>query len=224
MSPLLRYLDVMRSLRRLPEWPVVTHAEIVRRARILVIDDGEFTYMKLFERDGYTIQQWADVKDLATLETGEFDLILLDLIGVGLAESADEGFGLLKHIRATSPAQIVVAYSNSDLSLAYHPFFRDADAVLHKTKTDYVEFKRTVDRLLNDRFSLGFYITRVTAELGEHTTIAPKATEKARRAILTGDIEPLRAYLGKKIDDVVTIDRVIALVSVAISIAGLWKS
>lgn len=123
----------------------MSHAEVVRRARILVIDDGAFPYKQLFERDGYTIQQWPDVTDLPALETGEFDLILLDLVGVGLAESADEGFGLLRHIRQTSSAQIVIAYSNADLSLKYQPFFRDADAVLHMTKTDYVEFKRTVD-------------------------------------------------------------------------------
>src|SRR4051812_42591458 len=121
------------------DWPKVDLDEIVKRARILVIDDGDFAYMPLFERDGYTISKWDDVQDLHALETNEFDVILLDLKGVGVQESADEGFGLLKHIREASPAQIVVAYSNADLSLEYQPFFSDADAVLHKTKSDYVE-------------------------------------------------------------------------------------
>src|SRR4051794_8873496 len=101
------YARAMHLLRRDRQWPNVSHDEIVRRARILVIDDGPFPYMALFERDGYTIQQWPDVSDLHALETGEFDLILLDLLGVGSAESSDEGFGLLKHIRQVSPAQIV---------------------------------------------------------------------------------------------------------------------
>jgi CheY-like chemotaxis protein len=214
----------MRFFRRTPPWPAVSHEEIVHRARVLVIDDGEFPYMQLFKRDGYTIQQWSDVTDLQALEVGKFDLILLDLRGVGRAESSDEGFGLLKHIRETSPAQIVIAYSNSDLSLEYQPFFRNADAVLHKSKTDYVEFKRTVDKLLDERFSLGFYINRIAAELGEHSVSAPKAVNKARTAILTGDIEPLRRYLSRNVEDKVTIDRVIALASVAANIAGLWKS
>ena len=214
----------MGFLSREKEWPTVSHDEIVRRARILVIDDGPFPYKTLFERDGYTIQQWPDVTDLHALEHGEFDLILLDLIGVGTAESSDEGFGLLKHIREVSPAQIVVAYSNSDLSLEYQPFFRDADAVLHKTKADYVEFKRTVDGLLADRFSLGFYVSRVAAELGEQSAAAPKAVKKARKAILDGNVEGLRRYLTKKLDDYVTIDRVIAIVAAGAQIGAMWKS
>jgi CheY-like chemotaxis protein len=214
----------VRLFKREKAWPTVSQEEIVRRARILVIDDGPFPYKTLFERDGYTIQQWPDVEDLHALEHGEFDLILLDLVGVGTAESSDEGFGLLKHIRQVSPAQIVVAYSNSDLSLEYQPFFRDADAVLHKTKTDYVEFKRNVDRLLADRFSLGFYVNRVAQELGEYSANAPKAVDKARTAILQDDVEPLRRYLAKKVDDHVTVDRVIAIVAAGAQIAGLWKT
>jgi CheY-like chemotaxis protein len=213
----------MGFLSRASEWPAPSHADIVRRARILVIDDGDFPYKTLFERDGYTVQKWSDVEDLKSLETGEFDLILLDLLGVGRSESSDEGFGILKHIRETSPAQIVVAYSNSDLSLEYQPFFRNADAVLHKT-ADYVEFKRTVDKLLNERFSLGFYVNRISSELGEHSADPSKAVRKVRKAILSGNQEPLRRYLMKKVDDQVTIDRVIAIASVAAQIASMWKT
>ncbi|MGH9307712.1 MAG: hypothetical protein ACRD0I_12635, partial [Acidimicrobiales bacterium] len=216
-------LGAMSLLNRGREWPKVDHGEIVRRSRILVIDDGDFPYLTLFERDGYTIQQWAEVTDLRPLETGEFDLILLDLRGVGRAESADEGFGLLKHVRETSPAQIVVAYSNEELSLEYQPFFRMADHVLAKT-SDYVEFKRTVDRLLGERFSMGFYVSRITTELGTHAAEAPKAIEKAQRAIRTGNIEPLRKYLSRKIGEGVTVDRVIAIASVAVQVITSWTS
>lgn len=44
--------------------------------------------------------------------------------------------------------------------------------MLYKTKTDYVEFKRTVDRLLAERFSLGFYEGRILAELGDQAASA----------------------------------------------------
>jgi len=211
----------MVLLRPTREWPSISHTEIVRRARVLVIDDGEFAYMPLFKRDGYTIEQWADVDDLGALETGEFDLILLDLIGVGHRESADQGFGILRHIRTTAPAQIVVAYSNADLSLEYQPFFRDADAVLAKT-SDYVQFKRTVDQLLDKRFSLGFYLDRISRELDAHSVEAPKTLRKARVAILSGNSEPLRRYLARNVQDEVTVDRVIALVGVAAQVAAVW--
>ncbi len=180
--------------------------------------------MPLFKRDGYTIDQWSDVDDLGALESEDYDLILLDLKGVGAKESADEGFGILKHIRETSPAQIVIAYSNSDLSLAYQPFFRNADAVLHKTQTDYVEFKRTVNQLLDQRFSMGFFLGRVEAELGDLGTNAPKTLKKAKRAMLSGKPDALRHYLAPRVEDSVTVDRVIAVVGAGAQIASLWKS
>lgn len=205
------------------QWPRLTRDEIIKRARILVIDDGDFPLMVLFKRDGYTIQQWKDVDDLRPLENGDFDLILLDLRGVGSKHSADEGFGLLKHIRKSSPAQIVVAYSNADLSLEYQKFFSDADAVLHKT-TDYVEYKRTIDSLLERRFSLGFYLDRVGSVLGDLAPQAPKARKKARKAILTGESKALRRYLTGRLEDGVTVDRVIAVTAAGAQIAALWKS
>src|SRR5438552_3980352 len=81
------------------------------------------------------------------------------------------------------PAQIVVAYSNAEWPVKYQPFFEMADAVLPKTG-DYVEFKRTVDDLLQQRFALGFYLSRVNDELGEQAASVPKATPKAQKALV----------------------------------------
>ena len=204
--------------------PRLSHAEIVKRARILVIDDQEFPHIVLFKKDGYTIQQWKDVEDLGSLENGDFDLILLDLRGVGRKHSTDEGLGILKHIRDRSPAQIVVAYSNEDISLSYQHFFRDADAVLHKTRADYVEFKRTVDDLLDKRFSLGFYFDRIGIALGDAAPQVPKVRKKARKAMLTGKTEPLQSYLTRRLEDEVTVDRVIAVVGAGAKIVSIWQS
>lgn len=214
----------MPLLARNRDWPKVDRSEIMKRARILVIDDGDFPYMKLFRDDGYAIEKWNDVTELGPLEDGTYDLILLDLLGVGREHSSDEGFGILKHIRETAPAQIIIAYSSADLSLDYQPFFRNADATLHKTKNDYVEYKRTVDELLERKFSLGFYLDRIGNELGDYGPLAPKARKKARAAILSGNTESLRRYLTKQIDDAVTVDRVIALVGAAAQVASLWKT
>ncbi len=201
-------------------WPRVTHAEIVNRARILVIDDADFPYLKLFRRDGYTVERWNRVKELKSLEEGKYDLILLDLHGVGTGESEDHGFGLLKHLREARPAQIVVAYSNAEWSLEYQPFFRDADAVLSK-RADYVEFKRAVDELLDRKFSLGFYVDRVLDVLADYD-LDPRLRRRIEKAILKRRPEPLRAYLGSRVDNVASVDRVLAIVDVAISTADLW--
>jgi hypothetical protein len=214
----------MGPLGRQSSWPTVSHEEILKRARILVIDDQDFLYLGLFKRDGYSIEQWSDVDDLTALEKGAFDIILLDLRGVGAEHSADEGLGILQHLRKVSPAQIVVAYSSADLSLAYQPFFENADAVFHKTQNDYVTYKRTVDDLLDRRFSLGFYLDRIGSELGDQASQAPKVRRKARRALESGDSKALARYLKQRIDDDITIDRVIAIVAAGAQVAALWRN
>lgn len=205
-------------------WPKPDHAEIVKRSRILVIDDSDFPLLKLFERDGYTIEKWPDVTDLSKLENGSFDLILLDLFGVGLDQSSDQGLGILKHIREVNPAQIVIAYSSADWDVSYQPFFNEADAVLHKTKSDYYEFKRTVDKLLEQRFSPGFYVDRANEELAEYAVSNPKLVKRFKSAILGGDLDTFRAYLSSRVDDEITVDRVIQVAQVAIAAAQLWKT
>ena len=208
--------------RRRP-WPTLAHEEIIRRARILVIDDQDFPYRKLFQRDGYTVEKWNDVRSLADLEGVKFDLILLDLLGVGRKESSDEGLGLLKHIRTASPAQIVVAYSNAEWPVSSQPFFDMADAVLPKT-ADYAEFKRTVDRLLDQCFSLGFYVSRIQREVGDRVVDVPKLTQTATESILSESPSVLRKYLIRHLDDPALVDRVLSIASVAITICTAWKT
>jgi hypothetical protein len=75
-------------------WPETPFEEIKKRARLLVIDDDVFAYCELFKRDGYAIDQWSDVEDLNKLENGIFDLILLDIQGVGKTISpSEQGLG-----------------------------------------------------------------------------------------------------------------------------------
>jgi CheY-like chemotaxis protein len=198
--------------------------EIVARVRILVIDDQDFPYVKLFKRDGYNIERWKDVGKLTQVEQGDYDLILLDLQGVGSAISVSEqGLGVLRHIKKVRPTQLVIAYSNAQFPLQYQSFFELADGVLQKS-ADYLDFKRKVDELLQAHFSVGFQIRRIEREFSQAGLSPDKGAKLARRALRTRDTEAMRSYLAKHMDDVVTIDRVIAVAQLAISIAGLWKS
>jgi len=209
---------------RLPPWPVVPHTEIVKRARIVAIDDADFPYLTLFRRDGYTIERWPDVRGLQKLEQGYYDIILLDLHGVGARQSADQGFGILRHLRETNPAQIVIAYSNAEWSLEYQPFFELADSVLQKT-ADYVDFKRTVDDHLTERYSLGFYIDRVDSELSAYRAELPSLRKKTDKAIRSRRIEILADYLSPlRSNDGKAVDRALQVTSVAIRIAQLWMT
>ncbi len=165
-------------------WLQLSIEEIRKRSRLLVVDDGEFFYLALFKKDGYNIEKWDEVNDLPKLESGYYDIILLDIQDVGKKLSKEQGLGVLRHLKKVCPAQIVVAYSNADFSLKYKDFFDMADKVLAK-QDDYVDFKRAVDTLLGHRFSLGFYLDSVAKLASPHlpeTTKIRKAAEKAIRA------------------------------------------
>jgi CheY-like chemotaxis protein len=186
---------IMRRLFRLfaqkKRWPKVDHEEIRKRARLLVIDDTEFPYLDLFRRDGYQVDKWDDVEDLHKLESGKFDLILLDIRGVGSEYSKDEGLGILRHLRHAAPTVMLVAYSDSDFSLEYQEFFELADATLSK-RADYVDFKSRVDQLLETRFSLSFFVDRI-AELTQRRGVdEARIRAAAEDSILSRDLTTLR--------------------------------
>lgn len=204
-------------------WPSPTFEEIKKRARLLVIDDDTFAYLDLFQRDGYAIEQWPDVIDLTKLENGAFDLILLDVQGVGKAISpSEQGLGVLHHLRKVAPAQVVIAFSNSDFSLKYQDFFLLADAVLPKS-ADYVDFKRKVDDLLRERFSLGFYVSRIVDAAGTQLGDAPKLRKEAEEAIATREPSKLRKFLIDKVANKENVDLVVNIAKIAMEVADKWQ-
>lgn len=180
--------------------PQLELAEIRKRARILVIDDSEFFYLQLFEDDGYVIEKWDDVNDLHKIESGYFDIILLDIQGVGRKYSKEEGLGVLKHLHQVCPAQIIIAYSNADFSLKYQDFFRLADATLDKAD-DYVNFKRTVDHLLQLRFSLDFYLNKITSITNPYGCDIHKIRTLSKNAILKNKTSRLEKALAVYVDN-----------------------
>ena len=196
-------------------WPQLSWEEIKKRGRLLVIDDAEFAYIELFRRDGYTIEQWHDVEDLEKLERGSYDVIMLDICGVGGEISKEEGFGVLKHIRKVRPAQFVIAYSASDYDLTQIDFFRLADSVMPKS-ADYVDFKREVDELLRRRFSVEYYVDRITKEIG-----CPNCKRTVCKAIRKGNPGILITKLNKLVEDPDVRDLVLDLLQMAISIFSL---
>jgi DNA-binding response OmpR family regulator len=205
-----------------PKWPTVSFDEIRKRARLLAIDDHDFPYESLFQRDGYNLDKWNDVERLTDIEDGKYDLLLLDMQGIGTHESAEQGFGILKHLRAKCPTLVIVAYSNADWGLKYQEFFMLADAVLPKS-ADYVEFKRQVDDLLASRFSLGFYVSKIAAEAGDSDVDQRKIENLARRAILKRNPQKLRSHLETMIPDASKVDRIISIANAAIGLLQLWS-
>src|SRR4051812_24673282 len=85
--------QIMDVAQRLPL------SDLIRRTRILVIDDVETEFpFKILRDQGYAIDYWSDVRDLAALERGDYDIIVLDIGGIGKElDSVNEGAGVLKH-------------------------------------------------------------------------------------------------------------------------------
>lgn len=207
--------------RKPKPWPELPLEEIRKRARILVIDDSDFFYLELFQKDGYTVQKWDDVEDLQKLESGYYDVIFLDIQGVGKQQSADQGLGIIRHLKSVRPTQIIVAYSNADWPLKYKEFFDLADASLDK-RGDYVDFKKVLDGLLLARFSLGFYLDAV--ERVAASSRAPKDIRgSAERAILQRDVKVFELALGNSGLDPGRAALALQIVEIAIGVAELFK-
>jgi DNA-binding response OmpR family regulator len=209
--------------RKKQSWPDMPFDEVKKRARLLVIDDDVFAYLELFKADGYAIDHWPDVQDLTKLENGTYDLILLDVQGVGKSISpSEQGLGVLRHLRAVAPAQVIIAFSNADFSLKYHDFFSQADATLPKS-ADYVDFKRKVDELLKERFSLGFYVSRIVSVAGASAFDRPKLEKEAAGAIEAQDSSRLKMFMTEKLLTKDNIELAMKLVTGAIEVAKEWQ-
>jgi len=212
---------MLSFFRRRYVWPEVPADEIRKRARVVVIDDAEFPYLELFRRDGYTVDKWNDVIDLQKLEAGYYDIILLDIQDVGKAQSADQGLGVIRHLKRIRPAQIVIAYSGADYRLKFKEFFDLADATLDKAG-DYVEFKRVVDDLLADRFSIGFYLDKIS-EFASHTGAdALKLRSVAQGAILRRNPRRLERLLVKSGADSDTANLILQIAQTGIDILSMF--
>jgi len=203
---------------RLPEPSLV---EIVRRARILVVDDQDFPYSVLFKSEGYNVTKWKDVTKLTEIEQGNYDIILLDLKGIGKKVSIDEGLGVLRHIKNQRPSQIVVAYSNSDWPLQYQPFFDLADKVLPKS-ADYVDFKRIVDDLLQEHFSVGFHLARLDDHMEQAGLNTWRGKRAVRKAVSSRDTASLSHFLSAKGVDTEAAQVILGLAQVAIGVVQIW--
>jgi len=202
------------------QWPKLSLDEIKKRARILVIDDDDFAYVSLFQQENYVIDKWDDINDLGKLENGTYDLILLDIQGIGQKISEEQGFGVLKHLKKVSPSQIIIAYSNADYSLKYQDFFDMADSRLHKS-ADFTEFKRKVDEFLKMKFSFGFYVDRIlnVTNLTQEERIKIKSNLEV--SILENDLTDFEVILKNSNVSKEMIQIALSIAQVAIGVASL---
>lgn len=134
-------------------------SEIKKISKILIIDDGDFEYKSLFERDGYSIDKWTKNEDIVQdkLDSNYYDIILLDINGVATDRSKKHGFGLLKNIKEKNPTQIVIIYSASLFGISDYNYAKLADDCLDKS-SDYYDFKKKIDKHLESCADSQYYV------------------------------------------------------------------
>jgi CheY-like chemotaxis protein len=138
--------------------PSIPLSELIKRTRIVVIDDKktEFPFDPLLQ-EGYAITHWKDVVDLAKLESGFFDIIVLDINGIGRKLDNDgEGISVLRHLKERNPSQVIVAYSGQSHDPERIQFFRLADQFVPKP-TNMLTWKEILDNLIQEKISVEYY-------------------------------------------------------------------
>ena len=108
--------------------------ELLRRSRILVIDDEPPDLLKDLKAARFSVEHVVDINNsnMDMIDRPFFDLILLDFGNVGTTFGNDHGLSLLKHIKRVNPAVIVFAYTSKALRTEHADFYRLADGVLAK--------------------------------------------------------------------------------------------
>lgn len=197
------------------EWKSIDMVQIVKRSRILIIDDEPFPYVELLKGDGYNIDYWnGNIERIDNLENGYYDLILLDFHGVGTKISEKQGFGILEYVKNKNPVQLVIAMSNKDWGLEYQSFIDLADSKISKT-SDYIDFKRAIDILLEKRFSKEYYIELIMSQ----STIMQKAEIEKYFLKSLKSKKPAEKLLQKL--DPVTIEVVLRITNNALTIYNI---
>jgi DNA-binding NtrC family response regulator len=188
--------------------------ELVKRTRIVVIDDERTTFpFDVLQEQGYSIDYWPDVKDLDRLERGFYDIIILDIGGIGRElDETNEGIAVLKHLKKLNPAQVVVAFSGQSYESAKIPFFQLADQYVPKP-TSAITWKEIIDDLLKTKVTVGHYWETMRQALRD-----AGASEKAIKGV---EASLVKAASGRHVDLCKTIQKLAGPLENAVTLAAI---
>lgn len=125
------------------------HPDLARlklNAQIVVIDDQDFSFLDILNRNHYRITKHDDISDLKLVET--YDIVLCDIRGVGRKLNAKlQGVHVAKEIKKLYPFKPVIIFTASSLEPEIAASFRDADFIMRKD-ADEEEWIETLDACL----------------------------------------------------------------------------
>lgn len=126
---------------------------IKEKAKILFIDDEDVDLIPLLQNEKWHVEHWKDVQSLQVLESGKYDLIFLDIGGVGKLYSPDEeGFGILKRLKKVNPSVMIVSYSGQSFDASKSDFWSLSDGNLSKS-SGAIKAMELMEDLLKEKFT-----------------------------------------------------------------------
>lgn len=199
--------------------------ELARKhSRILLIDDDpEALPLSLLKDEGYNITQWEelDAGKIRRVEKGEFDVVILDIVGVAPKNvSATDGFGVLEHIKRVNPEQVIIAFSGETFDIKQAGFFEQADDRLLKP-VDLVTVARMLDDVLQQYYNLDHYWKAIYAILHDQGVPQSKIEMLERRltrALVSRQHPDPTTILSSVLNNAETAARIALLIGRAVEI------
>lgn len=207
--------------------PSVSFNELKKRVKTVVIDDHQDSFpTEALKRDGYTVDWWPklDAHLLHRLEAGDYDIIILDIVGITDGDLSDtgDGRGVLRRIKQVNPNQIVVAFSGQSYDFSSQPFWKSADDTLRKP-VSLITCKELLDRLMKLNLGIAHYWATVETLLARSDVSAAVTRRLERKVVKAANrrrslsLEDVKQVVGA-IDTIGTVAAFVA------KIAGLWMS
>ena len=81
-----------------------------KKLRVLFVDDEELEITNALKREGYDIEHWRDVENLDQLCDGRYQVILLDVRGIG-GKYGGNGLNVLKYVATHNPLVYTCIFS-----------------------------------------------------------------------------------------------------------------
>jgi len=201
--------------------PQISIGDQIKRTRILVIDDNEDEFpFKVLRAEGFSIDYWPDIKDLSKLEHSFYDIIILDICGIGLEyDEANEGVGILRHIKRVNPAQIVVAYSGQAHESSRIPFFKLADQYVPKP-ANALTWRECLDDLIQTKLTTHYFWNCLKQILEQNDCSQDQI--KSIEQLVIRVVKGKKINLNHKIQQILgTVDNLATVVAIAAKIASI---
>jgi len=184
--------------KRVSSLPARQHdlASLKKLTSILVIDNdpNAFPEVETFRADGYNIAEWSRVESMTQLESGAFDIIVLDIGGVAKKWGPKDGLEILKLLKETNPDQYVIAFSGQKAVHQLEEFWKLSDNQLKKPVTA-ADCKRKLDEAMHHRADALHYWNQIHARLlacGVSDGSLAKFEDQLVRQVLKRDDSPNR--------------------------------